>query len=99
MRERTSEAILISKESWIYLRQESRKKRGCSELTSDQLEKQWGRIEKVNSMKLCDDLSFGGGDGNYYGKWTSWSVDTLKTMLDEKGLYWEHYGEQTYIIV
>ena len=75
--------ILLPYESWAYLKARSREER-IGRKTSDALlktmrsvlAKEDGRI-RLNGKAL-------GGKEN--GEITSWSVDDIKTMLDEKGL-------------
>lgn len=96
----TSQTILVGKESYLYLDRIMREQRGCKPLTPEQEEKFWGK-QRVNAdgFTSCNDDSLGGGDGTYYGRWWSWSVETLKKMLDEANLPYEDGEPIEYINV
>lgn len=88
----TKESIYIPKEAYFKLTQRSRAERGCKPLSEDAQERMWNRIleqRKKGDMIRVDKDSLGGGDGTYYGKWTSWDVPTLKRMVEELGFSWE----------
>lgn len=95
-----SETIYVSKEAYKALNDISRKQRGCKALTSEQYEKMFARMSGKpcikNDLIRLDDLSMGGGDGTYYGKWTRWSVADLKKMLSELGFEWKQGEELNY---
>ena len=91
--EKTTKIIAINKEAYLYLNRIQRKQRGCKPLVKEWEDMLWARLKKDgNDLVEVDDLSFGGGDGSYYGKWWSWSVDTIMTMLYEGGFTWEERG-------
>ena len=96
----TSETIYVSKEAYKALNDISRKQRGCKALTSEQYEKMFARMSGEpcikNDLIRLDDLSMGGGDGTYFGKWTRWSVADLKKMLSELGFEWKQGEELNY---
>ena len=88
MKKRT---LIVPLESVLYLSEECRRQRVGDHLS----DKAKIMIEK-NFLKHKDgyqvfDGSFGGAVGdpkNSYeeGRWTSWSIDTVKEMLDKQGL-------------
>lgn len=94
-----SDTIYISKEAYLYLLRISRKQRGCKPLDEIAEERIWNKIHKVGDKFRLDDQSLGGGDGTYKGKWWSWSVDTVKTMLTEAGFEYEEGEPIEYILV
>ena len=100
---KTSKTLWVGKGAYFFLNGESRKQRGCKPLTEDQKSKIWERIKNSyrykNGMVRIDDNSFGGGDGTYYGKWTSWSIDTISKMLDDKGYKYRNGKQIEYINV
>ena len=85
------ERIAVGREALEYLEQTSRVQRGCKPLNADQLERFFSRRrQKTPEGKfILDDESLGGGDGTYYGRWTTWKCSDLKRMLKEKGFSWE----------
>lgn len=85
MKEHTSDTILIGRDAHEYLNRIQREQRGCKPLTQEQKDRQWTRICKVGDTdmrQVCDE-TYGGGDGTYNGRWWSWSVATVRKMLDE----------------
>ena len=92
-----SKSIFIGKEAHFFLDEESRKQRGCKCLSKEAKEKQWMRIPKVDGLRNVIDDTYGGGDGTYHGKWTSWSVEDIKRMLNEAGLSYVEGPEVEYI--
>lgn len=99
MREFTSKSIFIGKEAHFYLDRESRKQRGCKPITGEAEERIWNRIPKVDGLRQVTDDSYGGGDGTYYGRWTRWSVEDVKKMLDEAGFSYAEGPEVEYISI
>lgn len=99
MSEHATTTILVGKTAYFYLARESRKQRGCKPLSKESENKVWDRIEKKNGKAVLSDLSLGGGDGTYDGKWWPWSVDTLKKMLDKGGYKYKEGKEFKYINV
>lgn len=89
MKERTSQTLLIGKEAWAFLKNECRKQRGLNPISDSIKDKMWSRRRKVNGKAQIMDDSFGGGDGTYTGKWTSWSLEDMKGMLDKEGYEYE----------
>lgn len=96
---RTSEIIGVTKEAYMYLNRISRVQRGCKVLTEESEDRLWNRCYKRKGLKILDDNSLGGGDGTYYGKWTSWNVETLRQMLCEGGYTWVELGTEEYITI
>lgn len=96
----TSQTILVGKESYLYLDRISREQRGCKPLTPDQEDRLWSKCRlNADGLRSCNNYSLGGGDGTYHGRWWSWSVDTLKKMLDEANLPYEDGEPIEYINV
>lgn len=92
---RKSDVIGVSKDAYFYLRRIMREQRGCKPLTEEQEGISWERTTtNKDGLKELDNNSMGGGDGTYYGKWTSWNVDTLRQMLKDGGFTWVEYGER-----
>ena len=88
----TKESIYIPKEAYFLLDERSRKERGCKSISRETQERMWNRMPDCNKkgdMVRVDKDSLGGGDGTYWGKWTSWDVPTLKKMVEELGFTWE----------
>lgn len=94
---RTSEIIGVTKEAYMYLNRICRVQRGCKVLTEELENRLWNRCYKREGLKVLDDNSLGGGDGTYYGKWTSWNVETLRQMLRDGGYTWVELGTHEYI--
>ena len=93
------QTIWVSKEAYFYLNRIESEQRGCKPMTARQEEKYWNRIpdiKKRENLIQLDDNSLGGGDGTYNGRWWSWNVDTLKTMLDKAGFEYEDGKEIEY---
>lgn len=101
MRTHTTEVILIGREAHDFLQNEMRKQRGLPPMTPEQEDRVWGRIykRKNTDMREVDDITYGGGDGRYYGRWWSWSVETIKEMLTKAGYSYEDGGIEEYIEV
>lgn len=99
-KEKTSKTIYVGKEAYFYLNGIMREQRGRKPLSEEAMEKMWNRLNKnEKGLREVYDGSFGGGDGTYNGRWWSWSVDTIKEMLDEKGFAYEEGGELKYIAI
>ena len=90
-----SPTIWVGKESYMYLNRISREQRGCKQLSQEVENKMWnrqltkakiGKADKEKNLVRLDNDSMGGGDGTYSGKWWSWSISTIKEMLDEAKL-------------
>ena len=94
-----SKSIYVGKESYTYLNRISREQRGCKPLSQEAEDRHWNRLtgHGAKSTWQLDDNSMGGGDGTYWGKWWSWSVETLKKMLDEAGLPYTEGPEVEYM--
>lgn len=90
---KTLNRIAVNKEAYLFLIERSRKERGCKPLSDQAKERMWARTRKnANGKRVLDDESLGGGDGTYYGKWTSWTCEDLKKLLTEGGHEWEDLG-------
>lgn len=101
-----AKTIRVPLESWIYLKEQCRNQRcgdHLSERMIEHLKKEMQKEYNRNGHLLMDkDLGGAIGDPtNSYeeGRWTSWSVEQMKKMLDEKGLPYEDGEEVEYINV
>lgn len=85
---KSSPTIWVGKESYMYLNRISRKQRGCKPLTEEAENRMWDRITGYGEQteKRLDNDSMGGGDGTYYGVWTSWTTEDMKRLLEEGNL-------------
>lgn len=82
--------IAVDREAFIYLTGLQRKQRGCKPLSEESQDRVWNRRQKTSDgYAILDDESLGGGDGTYYGRWTSWRCDDLKNLLKEAGYTWK----------
>ena len=102
MVEKVSKSIIIDKAAYMFLDAESRRQRGGKPLTPAQADRLWERVTLVKNHPGAEkvavtDLSFGGGDGTYEGRWWAWSVETLKKMLTEAGYQFEAGKDFEYI--
>lgn len=87
-------AIRVPLESYLYLHNEMGKQRSGREMSEkykQHLEKQFERYYAEVGGHLLTDGDLGGAIGkpeNSYEehRWTSWSVDDMKAMLDKQGL-------------
>ena len=95
----TSKTIGVNKEAYLHLDRISRVQRGCKPLNKELEDRMWNRCCKKNGLKIIDDFTIGGGDGNYYGKWTSWSVDTIKSMLKDAGYSWKEEDDIEFYLI
>lgn len=94
-----AKSIKVNWESWFYLHQEEHKQRSetgkpISEKTVEKLKRNFYNFADKNGMKTILSGDFGGCIGNPINgweerRWTSWTLDEMKKMLDEKGLKWE----------
>ena len=99
MREYKVRTVAMPWESWSFLFEEQHRQR-C-ESGREISEKHWGRARREfdrfsrNGYKEVGDGDFGGCKGDPRNawqerRWTSWSIEDMKRMLDEAGL---PYGE------
>lgn len=98
MRIRKRKAIKVTWEGYLYLSEEQHRQRcesgkPLSERTIERLKSSFERYGI-----LCDGDRGGciGSPVNAWeeGRWTDWSVEDMKRMLDEKGFEWEDVGER-----
>lgn len=95
MKEYKKQSIRIPFESYFFLASEQHKQRCEKEyrpLNREFIEKRFIR-DNPNGY-LATNGSFGGCNGSPVRaweerRWTSWSIETLKQMLDDVGLPWE----------
>ena len=92
------ETILVDKDAYFYLRQESRKQRGGGVITPDQENSIWNRLCKIDGKRQVCGNSFGGGDGTVDGKWWSWSLDDIKNLLTQGGFSYTEGPMQEYFV-
>lgn len=93
MKKQTLNSIRVPLESWIYLQDQQALQRGGRHLTENHLEHLKNEMRKPynkNGRQLMDG-DLGGAIGepkNSYeeGRWTSWSIEKMKQMLDEQNL-------------
>lgn len=101
MKKRT---LLVPLESLLYLEDQCHLQRGGHHTTEKTIERLTREMEKPHNKNgyMLFDGSFGGAVGdpkNSYeeGRWTSWSIDTVKEMLDKQGLPYQD-GEDIDVI-
>ena len=107
MKVKKSPTILVPWESWLYLEERSYKERigvKNNEYSLERMKRNFDRLSDYNGMKQLMDNDFGGAVGNPEKtreeyRWTSWSCEDMKKMLDEAGLPWEQGEEVEYISV
>ena len=75
--------ILLPYESWAYLKARSREERNGRKTSDALLKNMWSVLAKEDGRIRLNGKALGGKEN---GEITSWSVDDIKTMLDEKGL-------------
>ena len=85
-------AIRVPLESYIYLQQENRIQRTGKELSEKVIERFKRSFETYNKDgALLLNGSLGGA--NEEGKWTSWTVEDMKDMLNKQNLPYENCEE------
>lgn len=92
---KTLHCIGLPKESWLYLRERQRVER-CGTDRLKELRQKWEAefTKKLeNGFRRVCDGDFGGcigpiENGWEQGRWTSWTCENMKKMLDEQGLPW-----------
>lgn len=75
----------LSKEAYLYLSERCRKERigdSLSEHSKERLETNFDNFSYKGYLEYYD----GDLGGAVNGRWTSWSCDQVKKMLDEQGL-------------
>ncbi len=75
--------ILLPYESWAYLKARSREERIGRKTSDALLKNMWSVLAKEDGRIRLNGKALGGKEN---GEITSWSVDDIKKMLDEKGL-------------
>lgn len=101
-----SATILVPFESWMFLQKKGHEERGGKPY-SDRAIERLTRSFQDNSYQGYKQLmngDLGGCKGNPENaweerRWTSWSVDDMKKILDEAGLPWKDGEEAEYIAV
>ena len=86
-------AMRVELEGWLYLQEQcsiQRSGRIQSDWYKEMLTKHYEQHDRKYGGHLFMDYDLGGAIGkpqNSYeeGRWTSWSLDQMKKMLDEKG--------------
>ena len=107
MKAKKSPRILVPWESWLYLEERSYKER-CgrkhTEKSLERMKRNFNSLAHYKGMKQLMDKDFGGAIGKPENsweehRWTGWSCEDMKKMLDEAGLPWEPGEEIEYISV
>lgn len=83
----------LSKEAYLYLQDRCRNERiggHISDKYREKLERNFDQFA-YKGYKVYYDGDLGGAEN---GRWTSWSCDKVKKMLDEQGLAYIDGGEQ-----
>lgn len=105
MKVHTEKTIAVSFESWFFLKEEQYRQR--SEIGGRSLNRKiweaWFNRDAIHSgpmmgLKLLRDGDFGGCKGSPINafeehRWTSWTLDEMKEMLDKAGLSWKEGQE------
>ena len=92
-------SIRVPLESWLYLQNECKKQRCGGEISTrfiEMLTKEYNRYDKNGHVLVDGDLggAIGNPENSYEeGRWTSWSIEQMKKMLDEKALPYQD-GEE-----
>lgn len=105
MRVCKSSTILVPLESFLYLQDKQRFERSgkhCSEQNIERLKYNFETFS-YNGYKQIMNGDLGGCKGEPENaweerRWTSWSVEDIKKILDEASLPWKEGEEQEYII-
>lgn len=101
-----SPTILVPFESWMFLQEKGYQER-CGKQYSEILVGKMTRSFQEHSYQGYKQLmngDLGGGNGNPENaweehRWTSWSVNDMKKILEEAGLPWKDGEEAEYITV
>lgn len=101
-----SNSILVPLESWMFLQKKGYRERIGKELSEKAIQLRERSFERNahNGKRQLINGDLGGCRGpveNAWeeGRWTSWSIEDMKKMLDEAGLPWEDGEEVEYIAV
>ena len=105
-RVRKASTILLPWESYLFLQQKMRSERCGDRKTEKQVERLKINFDRLarNGYKQLMDGDLGGCHGpieNAFeqGRWTSWSCEDMKRILDEAGLPYKDGEETEYISV
>jgi|GEM_PF-1828081 len=90
-------SMLVPWESWWHLEDISYRQRSGKQHTDKQKERMKRQFENFaiyDGMKKLLDYDLGGAVGNpeksyEEGRWTRWSCEDMKKILDEAGLSWK----------
>lgn len=99
--------ILVSWESWLYLEEKSyveRSGKKHTEYSLERMKREFKRFAYYDGMKQLKDGDFGGAIGKPENsweerRWTSWTCEDMKRILDDAGLPWKQGEDTTYIAV
>lgn len=101
---RKSQTVLVPLESFLYLQDKQRFERSGKHSTEKSIEKLKRNFEQFSydGYKQIMNGDLGGCKGKPENaweehRWTSWSVENVKSMLDEAGLSWKDGEETEYI--
>ena len=92
-----SKSIEVPFESFLFLQEEcfrQRNERGMTHFSENHIARLRKGYESCKPVKYLMSGSLGGCNGSPIhaweeGRWTSWTVDDMKRMLDENGLPWK----------
>ena len=104
MKVHTEKTIAVPFESWFFLREEQHRQRSGGEIPLNK--KRWKALfdsDAIHSgpmmgLKLLRNGDFGGCEGSPINafeehRWTSWTLDEMKEMLDKADLSWKEGQE------
>lgn len=105
--EEKANSILVPWESWWFLEEKSfyeRFGKPHSEYSKEKLRRNFNQFADSDGFKQLKDYDLGGAVGEPKNswkehRWTSWSCNDMKEMLDEVGLPWKDGGSVNYISV
>ncbi len=80
-------SIFVDRAAYMFLDAQRRLQRGDRPLTEREQDLLWEKKLRfcVDGKACLKDGSMGGGDGTAYGKWWSWSIETMTEMLLSAG--------------
>lgn len=100
MKVHTAKTIAVPFESWFFLKEEQHRQRSETGKRLDK--KRWRTLFDGDAIRSCpmkgckllSDGDFGGCNGSPVHaweehRWTSWTLDDMKVMLDRAGLPWK----------
>lgn len=107
MKVRKRRQIKVTWEGWMCLQNEMHKQRSetgkpLSEKAIERMKNAFDDYKNPDGTKNVAEGQFGGCVGSPInaweeGRWTSWSVEDMKRILEENGFEWEDAEDQEYI--